>query len=109
MSAAMGKRILDAMQARPSLILQNHRAEVIELALKHHAFNVRVFGSVARGEDRPGSDIDLLVTFGEDASLYDQSALILDLQELTGIGVDVVSEGGLRAKHARILAEAVPV
>ena len=109
MSPTMERRLLKAIKSRPSVILRKHRTAVLALARKHHASNVRVFGSIARGDDRSESDIDLLVTFSEDASLYDQSELILDLRDLTGVDVDVVSEGGLRAKHHRILSEAVPV
>lgn len=106
LSSAMERRLLDAIRSRPSVILTTYRNEILALAHQHHASNVRVFGSVARGDDGPDSDIDLLVTFDDDASLYDQSELILDLEDLTGVGVDVVSDGGLSGRHARILAEA---
>ena len=109
LSANMEQRLLEAIKERPSVILRKHRGAVLAIAHKHHASNIRVFGSIARGDDRPGSDIDLLVRFSDGASVYDQSELILDLQDLTGVNVDVVSEGGLRAKHKRILSEAVPV
>lgn len=106
LSPAMEKRLLTSITTRPSAVLSHHRKAIIALARKYHASNVRVFGSIARGEDRVGSDIDLLVRFDDKASLYDQSGLILDLEDLTGIKVDVVSEGGLNTRHARILAEA---
>lgn len=109
LSANMEQRLLEAIKERPSVILRKHRGAVLAIAHKHHASNIRVFGSIARGDDRPGSDIDLLMTFSDGASVYDQSELILDLQDLTGVDVDVVSEGGLRAKHKRILSEAVLV
>lgn len=105
----MEKRLVSSIKARPSTILSRHRLAIIKLARKYHATNVRVFGSIARSEDRPDSDIDLLVEFDDEASLYDQSNLILDLEELTGAKVDVVSEGGLNSRHTGILAEARPL
>lgn len=94
------------MTDRPSTAVEKHRDAIVELAVKHHATNVRVFGSVARGEDRPGSDLDLLVTFDEKATIYDQSSLILDLEELLGIKVDVVSDAALTDRHASIVKDA---
>ena len=91
---------------RPSELLERYRSEILALAAKHHALEVWVFGSVARDEDRPGSDLDLLVRFADDASLLDLSALSDDIRELLGIGVDVVSEAGLDDRHAAIRAEA---
>jgi len=62
---------------------------------------------VARGEAHAGSDVDLLVDFEPGASLLDQSGLFQDLEELLGIGVDVVSRSGLKPRDDHILAEAV--
>ncbi|WP_278258982.1 nucleotidyltransferase domain-containing protein [Nocardioides convexus] len=70
---------------------------------------MKVFGSAARGDDRPGSDIDLLVTFAPGASLLDQADLKHHLEDLLGVSVDIVSDGGLRGNHARILEEARPL
>ncbi len=64
-----------------------------------------VAGSVARGEDEPGSDVDLLVTFAPDASLFDQAALQDELAELLQVPVDVVSRGGLRPGHESMVGE----
>ncbi|MCB2412403.1 nucleotidyltransferase domain-containing protein [Demequina sp. TTPB684] len=88
--------------------LAKHRREVIDLAEQHGFRNVRVFGSVARGEDGPGSDIDLLVTFPRDASLFDIGVLEGELAALLGERIDLVPDDGLRP-HSRdqILAEAV--
>jgi predicted nucleotidyltransferase len=66
-----------------------------------------VFGSVARGDSRPDSDVDFLVDFDSEASLLDQVGLIHDLQKLLGIDVDVVSSGGLHSRHDSIRSEAV--
>jgi uncharacterized protein len=68
---------------------------------------IRIFGSVARHEDSPDSDIDLIVRFDQGASLLDQSLLTIAVQELLGVDVAVVSEAGLTQRHAQILREAV--
>ena len=90
---------LDAVRSR--------RAEILAAARQRRASRVRVFGSVARDEAEPGSDVDFLVDFDDDASLLDQVGLVQDLRELLGIGVDVVSSGGLRSRHDSIRDEAV--
>ena len=77
------------------------------LAVKHGAQNLRIFGSVARGDFDSESDIDFLVKMEEGRSLLDLSALTLDLRELLGVKVDVVSEDGLYwLLRRRILKEA---
>lgn len=79
-----------------------------ELVSRHRASAPRLFGSVARGEDEPGSDVDLLVDFSEDASLFDEIGLRLALRDLLGVDVDVVGSDSLRGSfRRRILAEAV--
>ncbi len=90
--------------------LAKRRREIIDLAAQHGFRNVRVFGSVVRGEDGPESDIDLLVTFPTGASLFDIGALESELAALLGERVDLVPDDGLRP-HSRdeILAEAVPL
>jgi predicted nucleotidyltransferase len=91
-------------------LLRDKRDEIVKLAARHGASNVRVFGSAARGEERPDSDIDLLVTLNPGTSLLDHIALIQDLEDLLGRKVDVVSD---RAVHwyirDRIMAEAQPL
>jgi predicted nucleotidyltransferase len=88
-------------------ILKENRDAVIALAAKHGAQKPRIFGSVARGEAGPESDIDLLVKMEEGRSLLDLSALALDLRDLLGVKVDVVSEDGLYwLLRRRILKEA---
>lgn len=91
-------------------VLRSHRDEILRLAQKHGASNVRVFGSVARGEADEKSDVDFLVAFDPGRSLMDHAALLVDLEALLGRRVDVVSEKCLRPRVRQIaLAEAVPV
>jgi predicted nucleotidyltransferase len=108
-SAKMLERLRAAARPRPSVALAAHRNQVLALARRHRATEVKVFGSVARAEDRPGSDVDLLVRFAPEASLLDQAALAQDVEDLLGLHVDVVSEAGLRGEHRRIREEAVPL
>ena len=89
-------------------ILKAKRRKILSLAARHGARNVRVFGSVARGEAKPNSDVDFLVEFYKGRSLLDQSGLILDLQDLLGRKVDIVTPAALHWYiRDRILAEAV--
>lgn len=91
-------------------LLKEKRQEILQLAAKHGADHIRVFGSVARGEAKPDSDVDLLVDLAPGRSLMDHAALIIDLQRLLGCRVDVVTERGLRERvRQRVLAEAVPL
>lgn len=108
-SLKMLARLRAAAKPRPSLVVAEKRAAIAEIAKRHRAVEVKVFGSVARGEDKPGSDIDLLVRFAPGASIFDQVELEEDLEDLLGVGVDVISEGGLRAGHDRIVREARPL
>ncbi len=95
---------------KPEALLKEKREEILRIAARHGARNVRVFGSVARGEADAQSDIDLLVEFEPDRSLLDHAALWLELQELLGCKVDVVSEDGVKARiRDRVLREALPV
>lgn len=93
----------------PSATLSAHRDQVVAMARVHKANQVRVFGSVARNEDHAGSDIDLLVSFDADASLYDLVDLQEALSNLLRVRVDVVSEAGLRGRGLKILDEARPL
>jgi len=91
-------------------LLKDKREEILNLAAKHGAYNVRVFGSAARGKAGEDSDIDLLVEFEPDRSLLDHAALVLDLEEILGRKVDVVTEKGLYwLLRRRILKEARPL
>ena len=91
-------------------VLRARREQILRLAAKHGARNVRVFGSVARGEAGPQSDVDFLVEAGPNRSPWFPGGLIADLEELLGRGVDVVTENALHwAIRDRVLKEAVPL
>ena len=87
--------------------LRRRRTEILDAARKRRARRIAVFGSVARGEARPGSDLDLLVDFEPGASLLDHVGLFQDLEELLGVGVDVVTQNALKPRDDHIPAEAV--
>jgi Predicted nucleotidyltransferases len=89
-------------------LLKAKRDEILQVCAKYSARNVRVFGSVARGEADEQSDIDLLVEFEPNRSLLDHAGLWVELQELLGVKVDVVSERGLKPRiRQRVLQEAI--
>jgi uncharacterized protein len=91
-------------------LLQAKRGDILLLAARHGASNVRVFGSVARGEATTDSDVDVLVDLQPGRSLFDLGAFLEDLKNLLGCRVDVVTENGLRARiRNRVLQEAVPL
>jgi predicted nucleotidyltransferase len=88
--------------------LAAHRDEIVAVAARHGASNVRVFGSVARGEADERSDVDFLVKLEPGRSLLDIASLWLDLQDLLGCSVDIVTEGGLKGRFRdTVLQEAV--
>jgi len=90
--------------------LDRHREEVLRLAARHGVGNVRVFGSASRGETGPESDLDLLVDLDPDRSLLDLGALLMDLQDLLGCKVDLVTEKALHWYiRDRVLSEATPL
>lgn len=90
------------------MLLKAHRDEILEIAKLHGATNVRVFGSVVRGEAGPDSDVDFLVDLESGRSLLDLTKLLVDLEHLLNRRVDVVTEKGLRSHvKAPILREAV--
>ncbi|MCK9299485.1 nucleotidyltransferase family protein [Methanoculleus sp. YWC-01] len=90
--------------------LLEKREEILAIAARHGARRVRVFGSVARGEETRSSDLDLLVEFEPGRSLLDQIALAQDLKDLLGREVDVVTEKGLHwYVKERVCREAVPL
>ena len=89
-------------------LLQAKREDILRTAAKYGAYNVRVFGSVARGEADENSDIDLLVDMEPRRSLFELGGLWTDLEDLLGCKVDVVPEDCLRARiRERVLKEAV--
>jgi len=86
------------------------REEILRIAARYGARNVRVFGSVVRGDAVEDSDVDFLVRLDDDRSLIDHIALIRELEDLIGCRVDVVTEDALhRVIRARVLAEGVPL
>lgn len=88
--------------------LQRVRDQIAVVASRRGATNVRVFGSVARGEATPSSDLDLLVDLEPGRSLVDLGGLLMDVADLLGVEVDVVTEASLKPRvRARVLAEAV--
>lgn len=90
--------------------LRKKRNDILLLASRHGAKNVRIFGSAARGEAGPESDVDFLVKMEDGRSLLDLSALVADLQDILGRKVDVVSEDGLYwLLRRKILKEAKPL
>lgn len=90
--------------------IQENRKEILSLAQKYGARNVRIFGSVARGEAREDSDIDVLVDLEPDRSLLDLGGFLMDLQHLLGCRVDVVTTKGLRERiRNRVLKESIPL
>ncbi len=91
-------------------LLRNRRADIGAVAAAHGARDVRVFGSVARQDDGPESDIDLLVRFDPGTSLLDHAGLAIELERILGRRVDVVSERGLKERiRQRVLQEATPL
>jgi len=90
-------------------LLSQRRSEIIAAAARRGARNVRVFGSVARGAEHAGSDVDFLVDFEPSRSLVDLAGLILDLQEILQVPVDVVEASTLRPGDEDILADAIAV
>jgi predicted nucleotidyltransferase len=91
-------------------LLRDNREKILHLAARHGAYNVRVFGSVVRGEAGLRSDVDFLVELEPGRSLLDLGGLLMELQELLGRRVDVVTEQGLHWYiRDRIVAEARPL
>jgi predicted nucleotidyltransferase len=90
--------------------LRARRDEILEIAARRGAQNLRVFGSIARGDADGRSDVDFLVDMDRGRSLFDMGGLLMDLSELLECEVDVVTEKGLRERiRARVLAEAQPL
>ena len=91
-------------------IVRSRREEILQLAAQHGAHNVRIFGSAARGDAGPESDVDFLVEFEDGRSLLDLSGLWLDLEELLGRKVDVAQPQTLHWYiRDRVLKEAIPL
>jgi hypothetical protein len=91
-------------------LLTKERERILRIAAKYGARNIRIFGSVARGEADTASDVDFLVDMEAGRSLLDLGGLQIELESLLGCRVDVVTERGLKARiRDRVLREAVPV
>jgi predicted nucleotidyltransferase len=91
--------------------LREKRSQILDIAAKHGAFNVRVFGSVARGEETPESDIDFLIDYDRSKiTPWFPGGLLMDLQDLLGRKVDVLTERGVSPLiREQVLAEAKPL
>lgn len=91
-------------------LVDKNREAILRIAKEHGASNVRIFGSLARGEARSDSDMDILVNLEEGRSLLDHAALVIELEELLNCKVDVITERGLKKKiREKVLKEAVPL
>ena len=91
-------------------IIGNHKDQILALAAKHGAYNIRVFGSVAQGTADETSDIDFLVDLEEGRSLFDLGGLLMDLQNLLQRQVDVLTEQSLHWYiRNKVLNEAKPL
>lgn len=108
-SESMVDRLLRAARPSAAEAVREHRRQILRIAKANRADNVRLFGSVARGEDGVSSDVDILVTFGPGATLFDQARMSLELEALLGRQVDVVSDRALGRRAESILADARPL
>ena len=91
-------------------LIEERRDAILEIAIRHGARNVRLFGSAARGEEKPDSDVDLLVDTGPTTSSWFPAGLILDLERLLARRVEIVTDKGLNpVLRDRVLREAVPL
>ncbi|MBZ0277194.1 MAG: nucleotidyltransferase family protein [Anaerolineae bacterium] len=92
--------------------LRERREEILRLAAQHGASNVRVFGSVARGEATPESDVDLLVAMRDGVSMFDLVGLWLDIQDLLACSVSLITDD-VQPQHERfmrrVLEDAIPL
>ena len=95
---------------KPSTALQTHRDDIRRIVAAHRAGNARIFGSVLHGNDAEGSDLDLLVDPTSTTTLMDIAAIQLELEQLLGVTVDVLTPNALPATfRASVLSEARPV
>jgi len=83
--------------------IRRKRDAILEIVRRHGAHDVRIFGSVARGEATEGSDLDLIVRFDPRRSLLDHAALIGDLEDLLGVKVDVIDADGMRPRFRAVV------
>jgi hypothetical protein len=91
-------------------LLRQHRSSILEIAARHGARDVRIFGSAARGDSGPDSDVDLLVDMDPNSGLLDLCAVWVELRDLLGRNVDLVTESSLHwVLRRKILKEARPL
>ena len=91
-------------------LVEKNRQQILHLAAEHGAYNIRIFGSVARGEADEESDIDFLVDMEQGRSLLDLGGLLMALQDLLDQNVDVVTPNGLKQRiRSRVMQEARPL
>jgi hypothetical protein len=90
--------------------LQEKREAILEIARRYGAHDVRIFGSVARGDNTSDSDLDLIVRFDKGRTLLDHGGLLMDLRDLLGMKVDVIDEEGMRPRFRdEVMREAIPL
>lgn len=109
-SLSAGADVAGSVRALTMSLLQARKAELDGIARRYGVSNVRVFGSVARGEARASSDVDLLVDVAPDKGLFALSAFAAEAEDLLGVPVQVVTVNGLKPRlRESVLAQAVPV
>jgi predicted nucleotidyltransferase len=96
--------VLEPFSGPTGRLVAAHRNELLDVLRRHGVTHARVFGSVARGDDHEGSDLDLLVDFAPGTSLVDVAGIQLELEDLLGVSVDLVPAKGLK-ERARASAE----
>ncbi|MFF7709357.1 nucleotidyltransferase domain-containing protein [Pseudomonas sp. NPDC007930] len=95
---------------RPSIALDHHRLAIRQVVEANHARNARVFGSVLRGEDTEGSDLDILIDPTAETTLFDIGAIRHELAQLLGVEVDVLTPNALPESFRQsVLSEALPI
>ena len=95
---------------KPSLALQTNRAAIRDVVERHRARNARVFGSVLRGDDHEGSDLDILIDPTAETTMFDIGAIQHELLQLLCVPVDVLTPNALPDKfRAQVIAQALPV
>jgi uncharacterized protein len=95
---------------KPSVALHANRASIRSVVERHRARNARVFGSVLRGDDHEGSDLDILIDPTSETTLFDIGAIRHELLQLLGVQVDVLTPNALpESFRAKVIAEARPI
>jgi predicted nucleotidyltransferase len=90
--------------------IMKHRGQIMEIADRYGAFDIRLFGSVARGDTDEASDLDLIVRFQPNRSLLDHGGLLMELRELLGISVDVIDDQTMRPRfREQVMKDAIPL